>query len=77
MPVIEIAAFTRDGLEATEDLYLDARQVIYEMVKLQTSTPLGYLHSFRETTGMTQLDSSMDDVWRVQGLIQLGLCPPK
>ncbi|HVV11578.1 hypothetical protein [Amycolatopsis sp.] len=75
--VIEMTAYTRDGLVATEDLYLDARQVIWDMVENQTVTPAGYLHSFTETLGPTQFDSEFDDTWRVQGLIQLGIRPPR
>lgn len=76
-PVIEMTAYTRDGLVETEDLYLDARQVLWEMVQNQTVTAFGYLHSFFETMGPTQFDSPYDDSWRVQGLIQLGLRPLK
>lgn len=76
-PTIELTAYSRDGLVATEDLYLDARQVIYNMVKNQTVTSLGYLHSFFETMGPTQFDSPWDDSWRIQGLIQLGVRPPR
>lgn len=75
--VIEMTAYSRDGLVATENLYLDARQVLWDMVRNQTVTPAGYLHSYRETFGPTQFDSLFDDTWRVQGLIQLGLRPPR
>jgi hypothetical protein len=76
-PTIELTAYSSDGLVGTEDLYLDARQVIWDMVKNQTVTPLGYLHSFFETMGPTQFDSPYDDTWRIQGLIQLGVRPPR
>jgi hypothetical protein len=76
-PTIELTAYSSDGLVGTEDLYLDARQVIWDMVQNQTVTPLGYLHSFRETMGPTQFDSPYDDTWRIQGLIQLGVRPPR
>ena len=76
-PTIELTAYSADGLVGTEDLYLDARQVIWEMVQKQTVTPLGYLHSFFETMGPTQFDSPYDDTWRIQGLIQLGVRPPR
>lgn len=76
--VIEMTAYTRDGLVPTEDLYLDARQVIWDMVENQTVVDgVGYLHSFFETMGPIQLDSEFDDSWRVQGLIQLGVRPPR
>lgn len=74
-PVIEMTAYSRDGLVATENLYLDARTVIWRMVQNQTVTPAGYLHSYFETMGPMQFDSPFDDSWRVQGLIQLGLRP--
>lgn len=76
LPVIELTAYTRGGLEATEDLLLDARQVLWEMVDRQVVIPgVGYLHSFFETMGPTQFDSPFEDSWRVQGLIQLGVRP--
>lgn len=75
MPVIEMTAYSRDGLIATENLYLDARQVLWDMVRDQTVTPRGYLHSYFETMGPSQFDSPYDDSWRIQGLIQLGLRP--
>lgn len=75
--VIEITAYSRDGLVATEDLYLDARTVLWRAVKRQTVTPAGHLSSFFETLGPTQFDSPFDDSWRIQGLIQLGLRPPR
>ncbi|WP_223840007.1 hypothetical protein [Saccharopolyspora pogona] len=74
---IELTAYTTVGLVETEDLFLDARQVIWNMVRDQTVTPAGYLHSFRETMGQTQFDSPYDDTWRIQGLIQLGVRPPR
>lgn len=75
--VIEMTAYTRDGLVATEDLYLDCRHLIYRMVDKQIVTPAGYLHSYFETMGPMQFDSPFDDTWRVQGLIQLGIRPPR
>lgn len=76
-PVIEMTAYSRDGLVATENLLLDARQIIWDMVENQTLTPSGYLHSYFETMGPTQFDSPFDDSWRVQCLIQLAVRPPK
>jgi hypothetical protein len=77
-PTIEITCYTRDGLVATEDLYLDVRQVIWGMVRNQSVVDgVGYLHSFFETLGPTPFDSEFDDSWRVQGLIQLGVRPPR
>lgn len=76
-PVIEVNAYSRDGLVATEDLYLDARSVLFRAVRNQTVTPAGSLSSFREPVGPTPVDSPFDDTWRVQGLIRLGVRPPK
>jgi hypothetical protein len=76
-PVIEMTAYTRDGLVATEELYLDARKVLWDMWKHQTVTASGHIHSFFETFGPTPFDSEIDDTWRVQGLIQLGIRPPR
>lgn len=75
--VIEMTAYSRDGLVETEDLYLDCRQVIWDMVQEQTVTPAGHLCSYFETLGPTQFDSPFDDTWRIQGLIQLGIRPPR
>ncbi len=75
-PVIEMTAYGSESLAATEDLYLDARQVLWEAWKNQTVVPTkGYIHSYFETLGPTQFDSPWDDTWRIQGLIQLGLRP--
>lgn len=76
-PVIELTAYTRDGLELTEDLYLDVRTALWDMVDKQIVTDAGYLHSYFETMGPTQFDSPFENSWRIQGLIQLGLRPPR
>lgn len=75
-PVIELTAYTETSLEDTEDLLLDARQVIYEMVEKQTViSGAGSLSSYFETLGPTQFDSPFEDTWRIQTLIQLGVRP--
>jgi hypothetical protein len=79
-PVIEVTAYGDKGLglEGTEDLYLDARFLLAEMVDKQVVIPgSGHLHSFFETMGPTQFDSPYDDTFRIQGLIQLGLRPTR
>jgi hypothetical protein len=76
-PVVEMTVFARGSLPDAENLYYDARQVFFDMVENQTVTPAGYLHSFFETMGPTQFASKFDDTWRVQGLIQLGVRPPR
>src|SRR5690554_7675504 len=54
---IELQAIGNESLAATEDLYYDARYVIWEMVKNQTVTPAGHLHSFRSEEHTSELQS--------------------
>lgn len=75
LPVIEMTVYSQESLPAAENLYMDAREVLLDMVERQTVTPSGYLHSFTETMGPTPFDSPFEDSWRVQGLIQLGVRP--
>lgn len=75
--VIEMTAYTNVGLPETELLYIDALEALYEAVRKQTQTDAGYLHSIKETMGMTQFSSLFMDSWRVQGLIALGVRPPR
>ena len=75
LPVLEMTVYSKDGLPETEQLYEDALEALYEAVRLQRQFPSGYLHSMKETMGMTQFSSLFMDSWRVQGLIQLGLRP--
>ncbi len=75
LPVVELTAYTTDGLVETEQLYEDALEVLYQAVKKQVQTPAGYLHSLKETMGATQFSSLFMDSWRVQGLIQFGVRP--
>ena len=74
---IEIQAIGDESLAATEDLFYDSRYAIWEMVKNQTVTPAGHLHSFTDSSGAMQLESPYTDTWRIQGLIQLGVRPPQ
>ncbi|AEJ92015.1 tail terminator [Mycobacterium phage Pistachio] len=76
-PVIELTAYHQAGLIECEELYEDALEVLYNAVKNQTQTEAGYLHSIKETMGATQFSSPFMDSWRVQGLIALGLRPPR
>ena len=75
--VIEMTAYTTEGLPETELLYSDALEALYEAVRKQTQTDAGYLHSIKETMGATQFSSLFMDSWRVQGLIALGVRPPR
>lgn len=77
LPIIEFTAYTDIGLPETEQLYEDLLEVLYDAVRYQTQTQEGYLHSIKETMGATQFSSLFQDSWRVQGLIQLGIRPPR
>jgi hypothetical protein len=74
-PTIELTCYHDENLVACENLYYDARQLIFDLVEKQTVIGPGYLHSYFESMGPTQFDSPYDDTWRVQGLIQLGVRP--
>lgn len=76
-PVIEMTAYGVVDLPTTETLFEDALEALYDAVERQTTTAAGYLHSIKETMGMTQFPSPFQDSWRVQGLIQLGVRPPR
>ena len=76
-PVIEMTAYTDVGEPETEQLYEDALEELFAAKKAQTQTEWGYLHSVKETLGATQFSSLYQDSWRVQGLIQLGIRPPR
>lgn len=75
LAVIELTAYGTEGLIETEKLYSDALEALYEAAEKQAHTPAGYIHSVKETMGMTQFSSLFMDSWRVQGLIQVGVRP--
>lgn len=76
LPVIELTAFGSGTLEETEQLLLDAQDVLFDSMLLQrVVSGAGYIHSYRQTMGPTPFDSPYDDTFRVQSLIQLGLRP--
>lgn len=77
LPVIEMTAYGTEGLIETELLYEDALEALFDAVEAQTQTDAGYLHSIKETMGATQFSSLFQDSWRIQGLIQLGVRPPR
>ncbi|CAA79398.1 tail terminator [Fromanvirus L5] len=77
LPVVEMTAYTRDGLIETEELYETALEVLYDAVENGTQTPAGYLTSIFETMGATQFSSLYQDSWRIQGLIRLGVRRPR
>lgn len=77
LPVIEMTAYGAEGLPETELIYRDALEALYAAVRSQQQTDAGYLMSIKETLGMTQFGSLFMDSWRVQGLIALGVRPPR
>lgn len=77
LAVIEMTVYDTVDLPTTEDLYDYALEGLYEAVERQTQVPKGYLHSIKETMGATEFGSPFQDSWRVQGLIQLGVRPPR
>lgn len=73
---VELTAYTNTMLEDAEELLKDAQIVLWNAVENQTVVPgVGYLHSYRQTFGMTQFDSPYDNTWRVQSLVQFGFRP--
>lgn len=74
---VEVLVFTTDGYAETQELYMDVRQAIWDAVDQQMVTDAGYLHSFTESVGPMATSSTFDDTWLVQGLIQLGVRPPR
>lgn len=77
LPVVEITVYHDKSLPDAENLYYDVREFLFRMVQRQTVTPAGYLHSYFETMGPTQFPSKFDASFRIQGLIQLGVRPPR
>lgn len=77
LTVIELTCYDVVDLPTTENLYDVALEALYTAVRKQTVTPYGYLSSVKETMGATEFGSPFQDSWRVQGLIQLGVRPPR
>lgn len=76
-PVIELSAYSTEGLIECEELYETALDVLYTAVHNQTQTDAGYLQSIYETMGATQFSSLFQDSWRIQGLIRLCVRRPR
>ena len=77
LSVIEMTVYGTEGEIETEEMYEDALEILYDAWLKQTPTPHGYLQSVKETMGATQFSSLFQDSWRIQGLIQLGVRPPR
>lgn len=77
LAVVEMTVYGKTDLPTTEKLYDDALEALYQAVRYQTQTEAGYLHSIKETMGATQFSSPFQSSWRIQGLIQLGVRPPR
>lgn len=78
LPVIELTVYGKDSLEESEQLLLDAQEVLFDCMTYQRVVPgVGYIHSYRQTMGPTPFDSPYDDTFRIQSLIQLGLRPSR
>ena len=75
LAVIELTAYGSEGLIETEKLYSDALEALYDAAETQAHSTVGYIHSVKETMGMTQFSSLFMDSWRVQGLLQIGVRP--
>lgn len=73
--VIELTAYSIEGMPECEHLYNRALEALYDAVLHQKQTDTGYLHSINENMGMSQFSSLFMDSWRIQGLIKLGLRP--
>lgn len=75
MTVVELTAYSIEGLPECEHLYNRALEALYDAVLYQKQTDTGYLHSINENMGMSQFSSLFMDSWRVQGLLKLGIRP--
>ena len=64
-------------LASTENIFLDARTLVWDLFDKQIVTPKGTISSYFETMGPSQFDSPFEDTWRVQSLTQLGMRPPR
>lgn len=76
-PVMELTAYHTDGLVEAEELYTKCFDLLVEAQQKQIVTPAGHIAGVKETMGMTQFSSLFQDTWRVQGLIELLIRPPR
>lgn len=76
-PVIELAVYHDEGLPEAEELYIRALEALYVAKRKQKTTNKGRISHVRETMGATQFPAQFQDTYRVQGLIELGIRPPR
>lgn len=76
-PVMEMTAYSRDGIIEAEELYTQALDVLFDACANQTVTEAGHLARVEEFMGLTQFSSLFQETWRIQGLVSLTIRPPK
>lgn len=76
-PVIEMTVIHDKGLIEAEELYSLCLDSLFDAWQSQKMTGKGYLSRVNETMGMTQFSSLFQDTFRVQGLIELNVRPPR
>lgn len=76
-PVVELTAYHGEGLIEAEELYTQCLDTLIEAQQKQVVTPAGSIAGVKETMGMTQFSSLFQDTWRVQGLIEILIRPPR
>jgi len=75
-PVIEITAYSAEGLPECEELYNKALKALFDSVGRDFTGGRGYVCYVHENMGMTQFSSLFQDTWRVQGLVVVGIRVP-
>lgn len=76
-PVVEITVYSDEDEIEAENLYEEVLETLFEAQLKQTQTEHGYIHSVFETMGTTQFSSEFQSTWRVQGLVKVGIRPPR
>lgn len=77
IPVIEMAVYHNEGLPEAEILYIQALEALYAAKRKQVEFNSGRITHVRETMGATQFPAQFQDAFRIQGLIELGIRPPR
>lgn len=74
---VEITVHHAEGLPEAEILYTEVVDALFRAWRTQKVTEAGHIAFVREIMGLTSFDSQFQDNYRVQGLIQLGIRPPR